>query len=323
MSVHDDDEAEPFIASRSSVNSDGGNEFILEDPPTTRDFVWPCLGLSVMLALSILIITTDGGANSDDIGIESGLPPTVLPPGSAVISPKPAAAKKAEGKGGLGNKKVFVVGLPKAGTSSIQSYFECGGNPSRWLHVTLLLVSHCSPLCDDLTGVKASHWKCGDQFCADCIKNNVDANRDPLKGCGEFQVFTQMDRESPPAKPGDGGLCYFPQIEALEALHEYHPDAVLVLNIRPAKHWLESISNWGDLKTRLTRCDVSTKPAGTPPDADWYHAHLALIRAWVAQHPTHKLVELHIEDPKAFKPHFQPKFNPVLTRFRTIYRLAK
>ena len=107
-----------------------------------------------------------------------------------------------------------------------------------------------------------------------------------------------MDRESPSQKAGDGGLCYYPQIDALEALHDYYPDAAFILNIRPAAHW-RSVSHWGNMKQRLTQCNISTKPGGRAPDIAWYHSHLAYIRSFVAKHPSHQLLELYIEDPSA------------------------
>lgn len=68
--------------------------------------------------------------------------------------------------------------------------------------------------------------------------------------------YTQLDRD------GDGGeTCYFPQIEALDSIHAYHPNATFVLNIRSVELWYQSVSSWkrswGGLQDRLVQCDIS------------------------------------------------------------------
>ena len=88
--------------------------------------------MTVMLVLSILIVTADGGANDDDKGIEGGVrPPLLSPVAPALADSKPAPPLEKGMPVALGGKKVFVVGMPKSGTSSIQSYFSCGGGFAR------------------------------------------------------------------------------------------------------------------------------------------------------------------------------------------------
>ena len=67
-------------------------------------------------------------------------------------------------------EKVFVVGFPKSGTTSIARFFDCAN-------------------------VKTSHWKCGEQMCGRCIQKNVQNRQDPLRGCGDFSVWAQLDVE--------------------------------------------------------------------------------------------------------------------------------
>lgn len=116
---------------------------------------------------------------------------------------------------------VFVVGLPKSGTTSLHKYFECGG-----LH--------------------SSHWTCGDIRCGECIEQNILKHQTPLLGCGSFDVYTQMD------VVGDGNhSCYFPQLSALDIIYETYPNATYIFNTRPFAHWNRSIHNWYNMHYRL------------------------------------------------------------------------
>ena len=176
---------------------------------------------------------------------------------------------------------VFVLGMPKSGTSSIAAYFECGRGAKK--------VSHW--LCDRR---KVDNWK-DKEHCADCIYRNVNAGEDPLKGCGNFDVWAQMDRE------GDNdGLCYFPQIEALEALHEYYPTATLILNLRPLDKWVSSVQRWGTMHSRLVDCDITGFPRGTGQSEEeliaWYKYHAAKVWHFASTHRSHGLVTVRVED---------------------------
>ena len=174
---------------------------------------------------------------------------------------------------------VFVLGMPKSGTSSIAAYFECGGKK----------VSHF--LCDEREHV---NWKV-QRRCGDCIYANVNEGVNPLQGCGNYDVWAQMDRD------GDkGGLCYFPQIENLEELHQYYPDATFILNLRPVAKWVSSVQRWGTLHERLINCDVTGFPRGTGQSSKelitWYKGHVSNVRRFLSDHHSHGLVTVQVED---------------------------
>ena len=176
---------------------------------------------------------------------------------------------------------VFVLGMPKSGTSSIAAYFKCGRGEKK--------VSHW--ICDRR---KYDSWK-DKEHCADCIYHNVNAGEDPLKGCGNFDVWAQMDRE------GDhGGLCYFPQIEALEELHQYYPTATLILNLRPLDKWVSSVKRWGTMHSRLVDCDITGFPRGMGYSEEdlsaWYKSHAANVWRFASNHRSHGLVTVRVED---------------------------
>ena len=208
---------------------------------------------------------------------------------------------------------VLVVGLPKAGTTSLASYFACGG----------LDTSHYK--CVDLVEGDDSFASDGstmDQTCGRCIRDALATNEPPLRSCGNFEAWAQMDVAGKPlARSGVAGLdgagaggeapddtCFFPQIDALDALDAEFPKATLVLNRRASPEaWLQSVDDWNDLRERLRDCDVGGLPAGAGavgPEGDaellaFVEGHEANVRAFVAAHPSHTLVEVTIEDPDA------------------------
>lgn len=210
---------------------------------------------------------------------------------------------------------VLVVGLPKAGTTSLASYFACGG----------LDTSHYK--CVDLAEGDDSFASDGstmEQTCGRCIRDALAANEPPLLSCGNFEAWAQMDVAGKPlARSGEVGLdddgaggeasedtCFFPQIDALDALDAEFPKATLVLNRRASPEaWLQSVDEWNDLRERLRDCDVGGLPAGAGaagPEGDaellaFVERHEANVRAFVAAHPSHALVEVTIEDPEAGK----------------------
>ena len=120
--------------------------------------------------------------------------------GSDASSPAPGKIPT-----GLG-LPVIVLGLPKTGTTSLGEYFDCAG-------------------------LKSSHYECpdarhdgnADAWCGVCVKNNVDARAPPMRGCGEYDVWAQLDftgRPNAGSAPGlsPGDVCFFPQISALSEI---------------------------------------------------------------------------------------------------------
>jgi hypothetical protein len=104
-----------------------------------------------------------------------------------------------------------------------------------------------------------------------------------------------------------------------------------VLNLRPPAHWLTSIDNWHrgnsrfdqshrdsgpgglPLRERFVQCNITGLPAGAgTTDAqmiEFYQKHSQRIRDHVRTHPTHRLVEVDIEDPVS-RPQVQQSIDP-------------
>mmetsp|Transcript_16919 Transcript_16919/g.33768 ORF Transcript_16919/g.33768 Transcript_16919/m.33768 type:complete len:453 (-) Transcript_16919:1975-3333(-) len=229
---------------------------------------------------------------------------------------------------------VLVMGMPKVGTTSITAYFRCGK----------IKASHFS--CevnddDDLTrpwrncllpkgagGAGSDSSKA--PLCGVCIERNVLRGRPPLEGCGDYELWGELDSAEHPLPlirhDGTGTtatkdtkkanqddvqpLCSFPQITHLDELHAAYPNATLILNTRPAENWIRSISQWnptpdrvadkGYLRRVLAQCDLPGFSSGVGETDEelalFYNSHSERIRSFVQQHPSHALVEINIED---------------------------
>ena len=170
-------------------------------------------------------------------------------------------------------KPYINLGFPKMGTSSIYSFFRCGG-------------------------YTATHFRCGKNSlkCAVCTKRSVEAGLPPLSTCGDADVYAQLDNGT-----------YFPQIELLDEFVQGHPDATFFLTFRSMEKWFHSISHWPPRKgnphmdDRLKMLNITGLPSGNGRNveefSDWYCKHVQRVRAIVAQNPSHSLVEIDIEDP--------------------------
>jgi len=165
---------------------------------------------------------------------------------------------------------VVVLGMPKSGTESINSFLKCSG----W---------------------NSSHWSCGvdtagrQAFCGHCMlrwvmemsgSNTTNGAAALKRQCGNFNAFGQIDYEPM-------GACIFPQVSHLHTLIRYLPDACFVLNTRPTTRWLASVHHWGvgelNMERRLTRyCPIYPRNKtglGLWYDEIKFRASLALRKA--------------------------------------------
>lgn len=175
-------------------------------------------------------------------------------------------------------KPVLIVGMPKAGTSTLHSFFR-------------------------KSGYRSSHYFCGsgktisERFCGFCIREAIMNLQPPLQTCGNFDVWAQLDATY---NPGLGlKECYFPQIFSMETIHVEASNATIILNRRDLNRWVESVRNWKNLHNRLKKCDGGPKSGSTEDLKEWHMNHISAIRDFVWRHPSHALVEVDIEDPTA------------------------
>jgi len=189
-----------------------------------------------------------------------------------ITTPSPPSLKR--------NKPIFVVGFPKTGTTSIHSMFSCAGLKSS---------HYCC------CGSPFTHTDCkGGRTISACIRDNRKRGRPILEGCGEYDVYAQMDAEV-------GRSIHLPQHSDLDLLHAYAPHATFLLNLRPAEEWRKSVTSWYGLGGRfLTLYKIDVKKVNrTQALIEIYDNHTSSIREFVRRHPSHALVEVDISNVSA------------------------
>jgi hypothetical protein len=96
---------------------------------------------------------------------------------------------------------------------------------------------------------------------------------------------------------------FLPQQLHLEKLHAYAPNATFILNLRPDKDWVHSVTNWfglGGRFLRLFHVDIETTDRSQAL-RDIFNDHSTFVREFVKSHPSHALVEVDISSPDAGK----------------------
>ena len=213
--------------------------------------------------------------------------------------------------------RIFIIGLPKAGTTSVAKFFQSGGFRT------------CDYMCEfpkpphlESRGFLKQHFREGkkDIPVGVCMLDAIRKGLPPIASCGDFQVYGEMDYLRPlhPHR-----TCTLPQIEMLEDIHQEHPDAVFILNTRQVQNWTHSVMNWppyahrrrrmhtrimqckaGPLTERVLQKEKNNDDEWTPmslPQAKqeelmmtWYCEHMDRIRHFAQSHPSHILLEIDI-----------------------------
>ena len=169
-----------------------------------------------------------------------------------------------------GRRRVFILGLPKAGTGSLHRMFEN-------------------------MGCKSWHWQCGHtvearQNCSESIVRMIESDfeidhnefelsessRGSLVYLGFAMEFAHRHNRSllryvPPSinvyaqmdvVEKEPGLNIWPQLSYFRLLLEQYPDALFILNYRDLDRHIRSINNWKDLRARIIWNDVPGLPRG-------------------------------------------------------------
>lgn len=217
-------------------------------------------------------------------------------------------------KHGAATLPVLYLGVPKAGSSSLFHFFlGRKRNASHWRCPDAALLQRK----DEASSPEDS--KDENLYCGLCIRNAIQRGLPPLASCGNYQYWGQLDYDAG-STPNDPTGCYWPQLDALEQIHEEQPNATFILTFRNMTQWVNSLERWGTQKkggialaTRLIehchltdglvdetlehRSDTASSLLQAMPN--FFCQHISRVRKFVAQHPTHSLVELNIEDPNA------------------------
>jgi hypothetical protein len=181
---------------------------------------------------------------------------------------------------------IIVMGLMKAGTTSIFGYFKCGLDPKY---------------------SKLSHYNCNDpatkqgiMSCGKRMRRNVTKmkNTTAFHTMDMFHLYSELDGQE-----YNGGISV-PQWHFIQAIHDNFPNATWILNLRDPHDWLKSINRWQDLRQRfIDNAFKPELPIGVGEDDNdmikFYNAQAQLIRDFAEEHPSHNLVEVQIDSPEA------------------------
>jgi hypothetical protein len=198
---------------------------------------------------------------------------------------------------------IINLGMPKSGSSSLYDFFKCGGFNSAHL------------LCNDGMGSGSCPANAaGTCRCGSCMHENLVAGRPIFEGCGNYDVWAQMDLDGYPVWTDtngeqQNGLCFMPQVTALDAIHAQFPNATFTLPVRSPANWIHSVSNWdgggtgtvgaeGDMRKRLASCGFPDLPKDWTDEqgAAFYEGHTQAVRDFVKAHPSHTLLEFDLEE---------------------------
>jgi hypothetical protein len=169
-------------------------------------------------------------------------------------------------------KPIFVASLPKSGTTSIQKYFECGGQKAGHLQAMV-------------NGTLVRNGP--------CMEQNIKDGRPPFEGCGDFDVWT--DTGYVDINPAH---CYYPAIEGLEEIHRWYPNSTLMLAIRDTKTWQKTASEWYGLTERWKDCGLlGFTNTSAKAVQDFYEWHTEQVREFARNHPSMTFIEVALEDP--------------------------
>mmetsp|Transcript_24434 Transcript_24434/g.37383 ORF Transcript_24434/g.37383 Transcript_24434/m.37383 type:complete len:309 (-) Transcript_24434:275-1201(-) len=182
---------------------------------------------------------------------------------------------------------IINLGMPKMGSTSLQSYLECGGYESV-------------------------HWLCGGRYCGDCIEEAIQAglppfsSQDPKCKINNIDAYTQIDR-------GPENLV---QVNYLHEIMAGVPSATFVLTFRNMTKWYMSMSNWwtdskevpfnstkdNTMRGRFEVANITGLPVGVGRNVSefshFYCEYVKRVREEVAKYPgRHELIEIDIEDP--------------------------
>jgi hypothetical protein len=191
---------------------------------------------------------------------------------------------------------VLNVGMPKCGSTTLYSFFQC----------VRFQVSHWSR-----NNLESQNFR--QDYEGLCMRDAARVGLPPLATCaGNKDALMQMDFASPFGsakfcKKKNRDNCFFPQLSLLEEIHAESPNATFVMNFRPIRDWVHSVRGWTDFMKRFQKCHLPNLPRGFPENLDdrkgveesmtqFFCSHVLHVRQFVELHPSHALIELDLYD---------------------------
>ncbi|MDR5876198.1 tetratricopeptide repeat protein [Halomonas sp. CUBES01] len=172
----------------------------------------------------------------------------------------------------LPKRKIFLVGFPKSGTSTIQKALE-------------------------ETGYTSAHWKVKEGFVGQLMYQGLQDHDDPWHYLQGYDAITQGD-VCIPARD----LNYWPNLdfETIAKIQEKHPDCLFILNYRDPEKIVSSIERWGDLLDRLKVSYVPGLYFSEGDDAEnlrvWIESHFDKVRDYFEGSENFIEVDINNED---------------------------
>jgi hypothetical protein len=190
---------------------------------------------------------------------------------------------------------IIVMGLPKAGTTSIGMFFACGFG-SKHQH----RVSHYD------CHVKKSRLEYQNhgagKACGTVMYNNMVTPTRPRPASifhqiDFFDVYSEIDMIQ-------SKVVVLPQVMFITDIYDAYPNATWILNLRDPIEWLQSIDNSG-LRSKFVQSRIFHRKFGELKKAgvggrdeemyDFYHVQGQFVRDFVNIHPSIHLVEVEID----------------------------
>jgi hypothetical protein len=207
-------------------------------------------------------------------------------------------------------KPYIHLGMPKTGTTSLEMFFQCG--KVRTSHSICKVTGDLKQkVFNEITRMNGIDQKTGECFsnrvkppcmlCSRCMYSAKNYSLPMLESCGDYDAFIQMD---------NGGLesCHFPQLRSLDLIHNEAPSATFLYMFRSMDSWINSIKKFrdGSMLRALGKCSRRKMLPflnGTQPQhlRGFFCESVMHARNFVAKHPSHKLVEIDLDDPNTGK----------------------
>lgn len=194
---------------------------------------------------------------------------------------------------------IIALNFPKSATLTMSAYFSCGG-------------------------LTTFHTSTQNGRIAICMLENHLHGTPPINGCDTKRprVGSRYGEEVPVDFISDIGLqgppCYYASVHdgGLENIAKHYPNATILLVIRDAKSWYNSMKGWGSILVRLKKfCGFDGKlhdgenmeywrnmydslPKRREEEywVNFYHSHTQKIREFAMSHLSMTYVEVELEN---------------------------
>ncbi|WP_176503771.1 sulfotransferase [Cobetia sp. 5-11-6-3] len=167
--------------------------------------------------------------------------------------------------------KIFVLGFPKSGTTTIDKALK-------------------------MSGLRTAHWVVDNGYCGKLIYDAYNATGDPLAYLSDYDCITQGDVCLPHEK-----LNYWPNLDfkIIKAIQDKHSNCLFILNRRPAKDILSSLKRWNNYDKRIKKSEIPGLPAGVGSDENivrWIENHYSVCNEYFSDKTNYLELDIYSDD---------------------------